>query len=333
MFIKDLQSLSKLAQIKLMGKRYPLSVTHIITTRCNFHCSYCNIYKHKEKEMTTEEIFHMIDSFSEMGMGKYSITGGEPLLRNDIGDIINHVRAKGSTVTLFTNGSLIKSRIDELKNLNILLTSFDGPKEVHDKNRQEGAYEKVIEAIKLVKDNGITVWAGVTLTKNNMGYISELLETAKEMDFKVLIQPVYNYEGSSAPKEQIESMSDFGPGYIKTIDQIIKKKKEGYPILNSVTYFKYMKHPLNQKPNTPCYAGKCYCAISPGGNVSPCYKIYTRDWPNGVKLGWKEAFLKLPSEIHCPGCFSYATTELNLFYSLHPETVYNTYFKMIKLTK
>ena len=105
----------------------------------------------------------------------------------------------------------MRKKVDLLKNLNVLMTSLDGPERENDKNRQPGAYEKAIDAIKIAKDAGINVWGGVTLTKNNLGYIDYLLDTARSLDFKLLFQPIYNYAGYSAPKKQIEAMSEFGP--------------------------------------------------------------------------------------------------------------------------
>jgi len=330
--IKNLVSLKNLFMAYAFGKKYPLTVSHIITTRCNLRCSYCDMWKHKEDEMNTSQIFQMLDEFSEMGMRRYGITGGEPLLRKDIGEVISYAKKKGLIVTLFTNGYFVKSRIDELKDLDVLITSFDGSKEVHEANRQEGAYDKVIEAIKIAREHGKVVWVGVTITKNNLNSIDFILEKSKELGFGMLFQPVYDYPGYSSDKA--EDLQNFGYRYKKAIDKIIVAKKKGYLVLNSKKYLKLMKNPLNQKPNKPCWAGKTYCALTPGGRVSPCFKIYALEqWPSGVEMGFKKAFLSLPDKPKCYGCFSYATTESNLFYSLNLPVMWNTYRCLIKHEK
>lgn len=327
----NISSIVKLVNVRLAGKKYPFSVTHIITTKCNFRCSYCGMWKHDEPEMTTEQIFKMLDEFSEMGMRRYGISGGEPLLRKDIGEIVSYAKKKKSIVTLFTNGVMLKEKIDQLKDLDVLIMSLDGPKEVHDVNRMPGAYNAVMKAIDIAKEHNLPVWVGTTLTKNNVDKMEELLELAKQKGFKVLIQPIYYYEGYSVSQDKISEMSDFGEKYLSTVELLIKKKKEGYPLLNSLTYLKHMKQPHDQRPNQPCWASKTYCAITPGGKVSPCYKIYNQqNWPSGVELGFKKAFLSLPPKINCTGCYSYATTEQNMFYSFYPEVIYNMYSKMIR---
>ena len=289
------------------------------------------MWMHDEPEMTTKQIFKMLDEFSEMGMRRYGISGGEPLLRPDIGEVVSYAKKKGCIVTLFTNGYLLERRIDQLKDLDILLMSLDGPKEVHDLNRMPGAYDAVIKAINIAGQHDIPVWVGTTITKNNINSMDVLLELSKQKGFKILIQPIYHYGGYSASQGKINEMSDFGEKYISAIDLLIKKKKDGYPLLNSYTYLKNMKSPHNQKPNQPCWAARTYCAITPGGKVSPCYKIYTQqDWPSGIELGFKKAFLSLPQKVSCTGCFSYATTEQNMFYSMYPEVIYNTYSRLIR---
>ncbi len=329
-----LKSAKKVTSAYLFKKRYPLTVSHIITTRCNLRCNYCNMWKNIEGDMTTEQVFRMLDEFSKMGLRRYGITGGEPLLREDIGHVVSYAKKKGCIVTLFTNGVLLEERIDELKDLDVLITSLDGSKDSHDKNRQKGSYDSTIDAIKLAREKGFPVWVGLTLTKHNLDDVSDLIEMSKKMGFSILVQPIYIYPGYSASKEQINDMSEFGEKYKGVVDLIIKKKKQGYLILDSFTYLKHMKDPHDQSANKPCWASKTFCAVTPSGNISPCFKIYNRrEWPNGVKVGFKKAFESIPTDFKCTGCFSYATTESNLFYSLNPEVIYNTYFKMIKHEK
>lgn len=332
--LSNLGSFKNAVSSRLLNKRYPMTVSHIITTRCNLRCNYCNMWKHTEAEMTKEQIFRMLDEFSLMGLRRYGITGGEPLLRDDIGEIVDYAKGKGCIVTLFSNGFLFKERSGQLDGLDVLLTSLDGPEAAHDSNRQKGSYAATMKAISLAREKNIAVWVGVTLTKNNLDYMDDLLKLSREMDFKVLVQPVYNYPGYSAPKEEVEVMSDFGDKYVRVVDDLIKKKRLGFPLIDSYTYLKHMRHPHDQKANSPCWASRTFCAVTPSGNVSPCFKIYSMaEWPNGVKLGFKKAFDSIPKNFGCTGCFSYATTESNLFYSLHPEVLYNTYRNMISPAK
>ena len=72
------------------GKRIPLKVTHFITDKCNLRCSYCYINYNKEKEMSTEQIKNMLNEFAKLGTQIYGIAGGEPLVREDIFEVIKY---------------------------------------------------------------------------------------------------------------------------------------------------------------------------------------------------------------------------------------------------
>jgi MoaA/NifB/PqqE/SkfB family radical SAM enzyme len=149
---------------RLLGARQPLSVSYTVTNRCNKKCAYCKVWDTKEKELGTEEALGIIDELGEMGCQRLGLTGGEPLLRKDIGEIIGRAKEKGIFTGLVTNGSLVPKRIEELKELDLLQVSLDGPKEVHDKHRGKGAYKEAIKAIRIARENDMRVWVTTVLT-------------------------------------------------------------------------------------------------------------------------------------------------------------------------
>ena len=69
----------------------PRSVNFCITYRCNNRCSYCNLHSFKTKEMKTNEIKQILNLFKKIGVRRIGFTGGEPLLREDIGDLIKMI--------------------------------------------------------------------------------------------------------------------------------------------------------------------------------------------------------------------------------------------------
>ncbi len=88
------------------GKKTPLEVMYRITTRCNLRCKYCGIWRQKPKEMNTEQIKTAIKEFADAGTINWAFTGGEPLLRRDLGELINFANDKGikkcKILTLFS---------------------------------------------------------------------------------------------------------------------------------------------------------------------------------------------------------------------------------------
>jgi MoaA/NifB/PqqE/SkfB family radical SAM enzyme len=305
----------------ILNKKVPLSVTFYITYKCNFKCRYCNVWKAKEKEMTTEQIFSMIDQFSLAGTQRFGFTGGEPLLRDDIGELIEYSKKKGMITTLCSNGWLVPQKVEELRELDILILSFDGPERIHDKYRRKGSYRRIIEAIKKARENGIRVWVSPVITKENITKIDFLLKKARELDFEIGFQPIYNYSLSS----NIDSLLPQTRVFRRVIKKLIKKKKEGAPLVYSLSFLKYLlkSWPTYNHSLLRCLAGKYYCVVSPGGNVYPCQPLQKYVKPaNGLKLGFVKAFESI-KDFKCDGCFCDSFIESNFLFSLDMNALFN----------
>src|SRR3989338_9511571 len=102
---------------RLLNRRTPLNVMLSVTNRCPSRCSYCNIPNRNQRELTTTQIFHLIDELRKNGTQRLGLWGGEPLLREDIGQIIDYAKEKGMFVTMDSNGYLVPEKTDKLKNL------------------------------------------------------------------------------------------------------------------------------------------------------------------------------------------------------------------------
>ncbi|MBS3137137.1 radical SAM protein [Candidatus Woesearchaeota archaeon] len=314
----------KFTGYNLLKHRTPVSVGFIITHRCNFRCTYCDSPNQVEEEMTTEQIFAMVDELAAIGLERLGITGGEPTLRMDIGEIIDYAKSKGIVVTMVTNGSLLnEKRLDEIKNLNLLLMSFDGPPEIHNTTRVRASYDRLMETIKLVRSKGIPLWTETVLTKFNLNQIDFILDKADELDFKCLFQPVFNYP-LARNKETINSITPPTEEFKKAMDNLIAAKKAGRRVVGSVSYFEFLKdkYPISEKYG--CKAGEISAAITPSGQVVPCHFVIKdgRKWPNGVQIGFREAFSQIADKA-CIGCFCNAYWELNFISSFKPEAVMN----------
>jgi MoaA/NifB/PqqE/SkfB family radical SAM enzyme len=101
--------------IKVVAKRkVPLRVSYFCTFRCNLRCEYCGLWKTKRNEMTTEQAKSMIGDFASAGTMFWMFTGGEPMLRRDIGELVSEARGSGMVVGLVTNGTMLTRKLDEL---------------------------------------------------------------------------------------------------------------------------------------------------------------------------------------------------------------------------
>lgn len=319
--IHNLGFISRVALAHLLGKRYPLSVTFISTYRCNFTCDYCDVWRFREKEMSTREAFKMIDEFADMGMKRLSFNGGEPLLRHDIGELIGYSKSRGVFTTMFSNGSLVEANVDKLKGLDILVISLDGPKNVHEGHRMKNTYEKVVAGIKTAKKSGINVWTNTVITKDTASHIIPLVEEAENLGVRMMFQPVLHYSHSSG-SSAIRSLSSTDRAYAGLIARLKELKRNGAPIMHSEEYLDYIKVPDWSINKRKCWAARLYCAVTPNGDVAPCYPLFnSREWPSGLTLGFKRAFLDI-GKFTCSGCYC-ALVESDFLYSFRLKAVLN----------
>ncbi|HBG47851.1 MAG TPA: hypothetical protein DDW94_12810 [Deltaproteobacteria bacterium] len=306
-------SRSMMAASNMAVRRYPLSVTFISTYRCNFRCEYCDIWRLRDDELSTDDAIRMIDEFSDMGMSRLCFTGGEPLTRDDIGELTSYSVRKGVFTSLFTNGSLLEDNMEKLKELDLIIVSLDGPEEAHGKLRDGGSYRQLASGIRAAKMAGLNVWTNTVITKENLDYLPLMVDDAQRLGVKMTFQPVLSYPFSS-DVSRISSMSPEGKAYMKAIQGLKELKKKGAPIVNSPEYLDHIKLPVWGLNRRECWAGRLYCAVTPTGNVAPCYPaFYSKEWPSGALLGYREAFEKI-GEVKCAGCYT-ELAESDLLYS------------------
>lgn len=171
--------------VKYYSNRYRKSIHWSITGRCNYHCRHCfqSAPDGVLGEPTLEQILDMIRQFQECGIHEVELTGGEPLIRKDLWQIIDALIAADINPAMFyTNGKLVNQEfVDGLKARGLrpsFQISFDGVG-YHDWFRGvDGAEETAYNAIKLLRENGFACACAMCICTNNMHSIAE---TAKKL--------------------------------------------------------------------------------------------------------------------------------------------------------
>ena len=307
----------------------PLNVTLTTNTSCNFKCNYCKIWKREENELTTAQIEDLIDQLSSAGTQRLGLTGGEPLLRKDIGHLIDYAKSRGIFVSLNTNGSLVEERIKELGNLDLITLSLDGEENVHNLHKREDAYGQVMHAIKAAKRINLPVMTTTTLTRINLNSAGFILSKAREMGFMAAFQLLHH------PQSAAGDTSSFLPSseeYRNTIKELISLK-EKYPkiIINSKRYFEilfnwpdYRQVVLEKTPfKVRCWAGRFYCHIDVNGDVYPCHQLLkSLRVSNILNTPLSRALKNFPST-SCTICMAGDYLEYNLLFSLNLSALKN----------
>jgi len=136
----------------LSGK--PIILSHLITLRCNCKCDTC-LWSQPEShdELSSNEIEKIYQDAGDLGFIINSIWGGEPLIREDIAQIVNASENNNLITVVITNGYFLQERIKEISEyVDCFIFSIDYPSEKHDEMRHcKGIFNKAIQGIELVK--------------------------------------------------------------------------------------------------------------------------------------------------------------------------------------
>lgn len=292
----------------------PLVVLLYVNDRCNLRCKYCvgNWSARKIPDFSTDEIIRIVNECVELGTCHFTIHGGEILLRDDVEYLVNYMKNKNLYVNLVTNGILFPEKIHEIRNVDSLCISLDGPEESNDLTRGKGSFKTIIKAIELAKQEGFKFAVQATLTKynkNNIGYLAKLAkEIGYYQQFSLLLKPL------SPELEHIE-LDD--KEIREVLEEIIKYKQQGYPIFTS---YRTLRNALNwplpySKPMLKleeiptnsnlirCYYGKLKIAIDADGKVYPCSSLNTEFKALNIRdVGVKKAYEHVLKTNLCEAC-------------------------------
>ncbi|MGD9817489.1 MAG: 12,18-didecarboxysiroheme deacetylase [Desulfomonilaceae bacterium] len=183
-----------------------------ITRKCNLKCVHC--YSHSEDrdysgEMTTEQGFELLDDLSGFGVPVVLFSGGEPLIRPDILELMNHAVSKGMRAVVSTNGTLIDEKMAKsLKDIGLSYVgiSLDGLERIHDEFRRvPGTYSRVIRAIKNCKEHGLKVGLRFTINKRNFQEIPGVFDLVESENIPRICfyHLVYAGRGTDLIKEDL----------------------------------------------------------------------------------------------------------------------------------
>ncbi|MDI6800916.1 MAG: radical SAM protein [Thermodesulfovibrionales bacterium] len=265
-----------------------------ITRRCNLKCVHCRssseMLVKEHPDFPSEEAYRILDDISSYAKPVVVLSGGEPLLRNDVFDIARYGADKGLRMCLATNGTLVNDGICEnikASGIRIVSLSLDGStEEVHDNFRNEkGAFKGTVNAARLFKKHGIDFLINSSFTKRNQEEIQNVYKLAKDLGatawYMFMIVPTGRGEeimNELISKEDYEKILEWhydmekdekdilvrptcAPHYYRIVLQ--KSKEEGEKLERRTLKF-------STGGSKGCLAGQLICLIDVDGNVLPC---------------------------------------------------------------
>lgn len=261
-----------------------------ITRKCNLQCSHCylpatpasqdSLLPDAPPELTTSEGRGVIDQIARMNSEVMLIlSGGEPLLREDIFELAGYASSKGMMVVLGSNGLLMNDAIastlkqEGVSGVSISLDSIHP--QAHDKSRgTDGSWNSAVNAIKTCQSKGLSVQINTVVTKNNYTDIPALIRLSLDLGAKVYSPFFLVCTGRG------EEITDITPQqYEQVLATIVacQENQKGImirtrcaPTFRRILYENNPGSPLLKMDSGKCMAGKYYCRISPEGDITPC---------------------------------------------------------------
>ena len=179
----------------------PVVIWNLIR-RCNLTCKHCYATSADREfpgELDTRQVFEVMRNLKAFGVPVLILSGGEPLMRDDIFEISRHAKAMGFYVGLSSNGTLIDDQtIEQIAAVgyNYVGISIDGMRETHDKfRRKHGAFDAAMHGIRLCRDAGIKVGLRFTLTRDNRHDLPNLLRLMDDENIDKFYLSHLNYAG------------------------------------------------------------------------------------------------------------------------------------------
>jgi putative heme d1 biosynthesis radical SAM protein NirJ2 len=249
-----------------------------VTRKCNLRCRHCyrDAGEADPNELTTEEALRLVGQIAKAGFRILIFSGGEPLLREDIYELIAAAKAAGMRPVLGTNGTLIDlATARRLKNAGlaragISIDSLSPTK--HDEFRQAaGSWYRTIAALDACRSEELPFQIHTTVTRHNAGETDLLTMFAEETGAAAhhLFFLVPTGRGSAIADGAVD-----GPVYASLVREIAHRQKDSRIELKAVCAPQFAAYCARQGIATRfdrgCLAGISYCCILPGGEVHPC---------------------------------------------------------------
>jgi len=269
---------------RFMDDKRPILAGMKLTHRCTLRCRQCPYWQRPVPDLGWEMIMKLLPRLREQGIRVLILEGGEPLLWKDsdrtVKDIVREARKHFFCVGVTTNGTL---PLDV--GADILWVSIDGLRETHDRLRGE-SFNRIIDNIRSSKHPKI--FANITINRINHREIPALVRFLAPLVRGITIQFFYPYPESEDLLLTWEERAEI-------LDKLIKLKKVGYPVSDSIPALEKLKQ------NTWVCEPWMIANIEPDGSFNQgCYLQNRTTDDNPCKL-----------------CGFAAHTEISLAYQLH----------------
>ena len=321
---------ARLAAAAARGRGVPFQVTLSVTNRCNKKCVYCSIPSHKVAELGTAEWRTVLARLKRAGTRRVLFFGGEPLLRDDIGELVGFARSIGLRVGLTTNGSLVPARIDVIRNLHSLAVSLDGPPVTQERTRGRGSHAEALRAVDIAREYGVPVKINAVMCADNAKDVPWLLGFSAKNRLPLVLNILRSEKTGLHRDAERHRLEDEA---MRNLLSAVADSTRTHSLLvfSRYTYETASKWPdftldrLTRSrsaaipPGPRCSAGRFHCIVSADGRIYPCPLILGEVPALSILNDGLEAALKQAGAHDCLACPSPCMIETNATFALDPR--------------
>jgi SynChlorMet cassette radical SAM/SPASM protein ScmE len=269
----------------------PQKVTLNITNKCNLECLYCGVSSTKNQpgDLSLEEWKKVVDELAQIKVFQLLISGGEPFMRSDLSEILDHILRYHFRISINTNGTLIDDEIISQAcnsgRLDVIQVSLDGPdSQTHDRIRGKGSFERTIRGVETLRRWKACFSFFVVVSQNNKDSLQQIVRLSKRLGASQISFSPLLPQGSALShfndlflffderkeveaelKELKKKYSRFiGGSLIKTIERMHEVSRIDIPDQKSTKAHKI----------TSCFGSVSECSIRPDGWVVPCNRLW-----------------------------------------------------------
>jgi MoaA/NifB/PqqE/SkfB family radical SAM enzyme len=274
-----LRKASRIA-INALTPNRPHHAQWMITRKCNYRCRGCNVWKEQDKrELSTEQVKRGLDILRDLGIVELVISGGDPLLRKDAPEIIEHASNLFVT-TVYDNGSMAKQNLEALRNVDFAAISIDSLKpETNDYIKAvPGAWKKAMEAVKTLHNEGINVSVTPTISQVNLYEIVDITNYFTNRGIPVWYclytydQTAYENQLFRIGKANDEFIIKDKQAMVKLCDTLMEMKKKNSRIFITTQLLQALRTLfLEGKRTWDCHALQNFLVLDHLGRIAGCH--------------------------------------------------------------
>lgn len=262
----------------------PFFLAHAMTFGCNSRCQSCTYWKltpRMKEDLPTTEVYELLDEAYDAGMRGYYMFGGEPLVRRDIGKIVDYAAEKGFVTVMNTNGSFLEKKAEELSNLDFAFVSIDYHNDYDDIIRgRPGNFKEAMAGIRAMKANGTKVAIVTTISKLNRDTMFPMAKLAKELGVGISFNSIEQSMDFGLTTDETTPNFRIGldnDGLMDFYHTLMRMKKEGYPLLETE---RVLQDYVQGKP-WKCQFPKMFVYVTPDKKIYNCNYAYHYDLKKG----------------------------------------------------